>query len=221
MEHSLYSRYKSGEITLMEYYNQLAIKRGFNSYADYQKHLRDTKGFKTQTEYQDHIAIKNGYNGWADYQLQRSHRLGIRKPLSENKECAQWLGIHISERVLSNIFEHVERMPINNIGFDFICKKGYKIDVKSACIRSDRNAWNFGLNNNSIADYFLLLAFDNRNDLNPKHIWLLKNNDSINRINITISNSDRVLNKWKRYEQTDKLEQLIACCDVLKHNGGD
>jgi hypothetical protein len=71
-----------------------------------------------------------------EWQVFSARKYGA-KPLNENRDCSQYLGIHIAERVLSNIFENVKRLPLHNHGYDFICNKGYKIDVKSACnIRS-------------------------------------------------------------------------------------
>ena len=94
--------------------------------------------------------------------------------MENNKSCSQYLGIHIAERILSHIFHNVEQMPYNNPGYDLICGNGYKIDVKSVChVKDIPNKWNFPIRRNKIPDYFLCLAFDNREDLNPKHIWLI------------------------------------------------
>lgn len=90
-----------------------------------------------------------------------------------NKKCFQFLGCHIAERVLSYIFEDVYRMPFNNKGFDFRCKKGFKIEVKSTCVRTNNShseQYFFQGLNNKIADYFLLISFDDRENLNPQHM---------------------------------------------------
>ena len=98
------------------------------------------------------------------------------QPMSENKECSLYLGVHVAEQVLSKVFKNVKQMPNGNKGYDFICNKNMKIDVKSSTIlkrdyKSD--SWLFQIKRNKIADYFLCLAFDNREDLNPLHIWLI------------------------------------------------
>lgn len=98
------------------------------------------------------------------------------RPMAEAKDSASYLGVHISEHVLSNFFDHVKRMPLNNPGYDFICGRGYKIDAKSSCLQHPGDsvpAWRFSIRKNKIADYFVCLAFDNREDLRPQHIWVI------------------------------------------------
>lgn len=122
----------------------------------------------------------------------------------ENKDCSQYLGIHIVEEkiakiVLQMIFEYVEKMPNNNPGFDFICKnprqefldkypqfklernKEYKIDIKSATVDS-LDKLQFVIRYNDIPDYFLLIGFNNRDNLDISGIWLIKGDEQI-RIN--------------------------------------
>jgi hypothetical protein len=96
-----------------------------------------------------------------------NRKRGIRA-FNENKDCPQYLGIHVAERVLSNVFKDVERMPMNNRGYDIICNHNKKIDVKSSCQR-EIGGWMFNIKRNVTADYFLCIAFDNREDLNPVH----------------------------------------------------
>jgi len=156
---------------------------------------------------------------YRNYVNERNYRLGIRKPMNKNKRCSSYLGIHIAENVLSKIFKYVKRMPNNNPGFDFICNKGYKIDVKSSCLNYPKNkspCWHFTLKRNNIPDYFLLLAFDNRNDLNPLHVWLVPNKILNKLFSTSIANLDSSLSKWLKYELNDKLEKVIACCNVMK-----
>ena len=137
-----------------------------------------------------------------------------------NKECPQYLGIYITERVLKHIFNNVEVMKPNNIGFDFICNKGKKIDVKSACRSKHHdqysNNWLFHINNNKIADYFLCIAFDDRENTNPEHLWLIPGEIINNKTGIGISESR--LDKWSKYELDRKLDDVIICCDTIKNN---
>jgi len=135
-----------------------------------------------------------------------------------NKECPQYLGVTVAEKVLSKIFKNVEVMPFGNSGFDFICNSGYRIDVKSACKMKNRKAWIFGIKQNQIADYFLCLAFDNRDNLNPEHIWLIPAKQVNHLKTLTISQSK--LYKLSQYELTNKLNDVISCCNVLRgdHN---
>lgn len=145
------------------------------------------------------------------------------------KECAIFLGCHVAERVLSYVFKVAHRMPYGNKGFDFICDKGFKVDVKSSCLYLRGNTYSFAIRNNKIADYFLLIAFDNRNDLNPQRIWLIKGNEMIRRVKVkhcklnelrslSIKNNNYGLSKLSKYELTDKLKETIKCCDMLKSN---
>lgn len=150
-----------------------------------------------------------------EYKREWRHRTGRQKPMSENRGCAAFLGVHVTERVLSFVFDGVQRMPYGNTGFDFICGGGYKIDAKSACrFSSEKRAdcWKFHINNNPTADYFLCLAFNNRINLTPEHIWLIPAAD-IND-HKTASISETALDKWSKYERP--LDKMMACCNVMK-----
>ena len=155
-------------------------------------------------------ARKNAYN------LKRMHARGDRRPMKEAKDCASYLGVHVAERVLSSVFENVRRMPNNYPGYDFICGKGYKIDVKSSCLyhKGDWNWWAFTIKYNKDADYFLCIAFDNRMDLNPQHIWLIPGRLINHKKALGISN--RSLAKWINYEKP--IGEVIHCCESLKNS---
>ena len=130
-----------------------------------------------------------------------------------NKECGVWLGDK-AEIILMSMFDHVERMPNGNPGYDFTCGKGYRIDAKSGCLRKHNpNTWRFGINRNKIADYFLCLALDNRQDLNPLHVWLIPGKDINHLSGATISKS--TLSKWSEYEQP--LNTVLSCCNTMKN----
>lgn len=148
----------------------------------------------------------------------RNYITGRSKPMYENKKCSSYLGIYISEQVLSKVFNNVEVMPPTNPSYDFICNKGKKIDVKSSCIRIDNInnvkyfKWNFKIRKNKVADYFLCIAFDNREDLNPLHVWLIPGNE-VNRKQ-TASISPSTTHKWDKYRiNTDKVTEW---CNKLK-----
>lgn len=232
---SMYQKYKLGEITCSEYNKWLENKkasgitsmhtkmlRGEISLYEYQTHRAQQNGFESVAEYQDSVAQNNGMKDRNEMHNKNRYDAGTRSPMSENKECASYLGVHIAERVLSHVFENVTRMPNNHMGFDFVCKKGYRIDVKSACLNS-RNMWRFSIEQNKVPDYFLLLAFDNRTELNPMHIWLIKGTDIVGVRNKSIMNNQNDLRiyansifEYTIYEVKDKLDQVIACCEVLK-----
>jgi hypothetical protein len=115
----------------------------------------------------------------------------------------------VAERVLSNIFKNVTRMKMNHTGYDFICGKGFKIDVKSSC---GEEGWNFILKQNKIADYFLCLAFDNRESLNPQFLWLIPGPVVNYKTGLHIQRSQSA--KWKEYELP--IERVMECCSSLK-----
>lgn len=164
---------------------------------------------------QEKKAKRQQFRSYNSYRRYYNPKYGKIISMSENKDCTLYLGVHIAERVLSHIFEDVVRMPNGTPGFDFICKKGFKIDVKSSCL-SKKGYWQFNIKYNKIADYFLLLAFDNREYLNPEHIWLIKRSDLSNKGKILINNAEYSLLYYIKYEQIDKLEILKDCCNILR-----
>ena len=143
----------------------------------------------------------------------RKHRLGLSRPFDENKDCSSYLGV-IAEQVLSKVYKDVQVMPYGNPGFDFICNKGYKIDVKSGCTRINNksNNWIFIIKKNKIPDYFLCLAFDNRNDINPLYYWLIPNHIVNDKVSIGISKS--TINKWDEYKLD--INKVIECCNNMR-----
>lgn len=219
-EKSMWRKWKDGEITRTKYNDFMAQQNGFKDANDAINQWIVDRGM-TRSEYNDYKAQKSGYKNHSDRCMQWRYKRGMNKSTIDNKKCANYLGIHIAERLLSKIFEDVKRMPYANRGYDFICKRGFKIDVKSSCLSKNRNNWNFHIDNNQIADYFLLLAFDNREDLNPLHIWLIRGDEIFNkrtvqsRKGITIFNTIKNIGLYKSYEQTGKLEKLKECCGKL------
>ena len=144
-------------------------------------------------------------------QKTRANRKHGMKPMIENKECASFLGVHVAEKVLYNVFKNVKRMPHNHPGYDFICGNGYKIDVKSSTTRKEKS-WEFNIRQNMIADYFLCIAFDNRDDLNPLYLWLIPK-DVANKSKIIYINKNTIA-KWNTYKLD--MNRVIKCCNTLK-----
>lgn len=144
------------------------------------------------------------------------YKKGINKPMNKNKLCSYFLGVHVAEQVLYNTFKNVSRMPVTNSGYDFVCGKGYKVDVKSACCafreENSTGSWSFHIRKNKIADYFLCLAFDNRLDLTPKHIWMIPGHEVNNKTTIDISNS--TIDKWSQWERS--IDKVVTCCNKMK-----
>ena len=151
------------------------------------------------------------------WDINRRHQLGKCRPQSEAKDCPNYLGICVAERVLSRYFDKVTKMPTNNPGYDMVCGKGFKIDVKSACERKAKtsNGWQFSIARNKIADYFLCLAFDNRSSLNPVHVWLIPSSICNSFSGLWITDSDKGLKKYEKYERP--LDKVISCCNNIKN----
>jgi hypothetical protein len=135
--------------------------------------------------------------------------------MNKNRGCSSFLGVYIAERVLSKVFNDVETMPYGHSGYDFICNKGKKIDVKSACARHRSNTninWVFHIRKNKIADYFLCIAFDNREDLNPIKMWMIPGNILNHLTHTSIGN--RTMSKWEEYEMD--ITKTYECCEQMK-----
>jgi hypothetical protein len=149
----------------------------------------------------------------------QSYKSGRRHPLADAKDSASYLGVYVTERILGHIFNSTKRMPIGNPGYDFVCGKGFKIDAKSSCLRSYSNLvakpfWQFHIERNTTADYFFCLAFDNRESLEPVHIWLIPGNVVNHLTTLSITNSPTVLKKWSKYERP--LDKVITCCALIR-----
>lgn len=145
--------------------------------------------------------------------LEYNRRCYRKKPRTQhlhNKTCSTFLGITVAEQVLSKVFKDVEIMPPNNPGYDFICNHGKNIDVKSSCLH--KNTWNFSIKRNKIADFFLCIAFDDRESLNPLHLWLIPGYIINTQAGASVSKS--TIHKWSEYKLD--ISKTLACCTSLK-----
>lgn len=147
----------------------------------------------------------------SDIPLPNGFEIKKNSKMATNKECGSYLGIVVAEQLLIRIFKNVQVMHQGHSGFDFICGEGYRIDSKSAAT-GDKGYWLFNIERNEIADYFILMAFDNRRDLNIEHIWLIPGKAINNRKSVQISKS--TLPKWSKYEQP--IDKAILCCNEMK-----
>lgn len=139
------------------------------------------------------------------------------KPMSESRDSPVFLGVFVAERALSEFFDHIERMPYGNPGYDFICGKGFKIDVKSSCLRHGRKrapCWNFRFGQNQVADYFLCIGFNNREELTPMHVWLIPCDSVRGLTGISVSDLYKSLAKWSQYERP--MDKINTCCEKMK-----
>lgn len=171
----------------------------------YREHVEERKE-KSRRYYQGHKEEAK------EYQRQR---LG-RQSMYENKSCSQYLGIVIAERLCRHLFKDVEVMPNNHSGYDIICNKGKKIDVKARCIDYANNGnnprWKFDIYRNTTADYFIFVAFDNRTDLNLLYLWMIPGKE-INE-NASKSISPSTIHKWNKWKRD--IDDAQLCCAEIK-----
>jgi hypothetical protein len=163
------------------------------------------------------VASRTWRNAHPGHSAAYQHAVGKCAPMEKTKDCALYLGVVVAERALSGFFDHIKRMPFGNPGYDFICGKGYKIDVKASCLNIRQNKtpiWTFDIRKNKTADYFLCLAFNDRKSLTPMHVWLIPGNAINSRRGIGITNSRRPLSKWAIHERS--LEKVNECCNRME-----
>lgn len=185
------------------------------------------------------IAERGGFKDHNAHELNRCHKdmehkrkytqewryeNGIQSPMSENENCSHFLGTYIAERqygriILPEMFGGIEKeMPYGNPWYDFLVKGNIKVDIKSCCLRRDERynwmGWEPHARFNNVTDYFVILAFDDRENLNLIFIWSIGKNEIIRgnkfcmRDSIKITNTRRGLLEFKRFDRTDELECL-------------
>lgn len=189
-------------------------------------------------ERNEEIAKRAGFKNHNEYELNRCHKdmehkrkyirewrhtNGIQLPMDVNTDCAHYLGTIVAERqygriILPEIFGGIEQeMSYGNPWYDFLVKGNIKVDVKSCCLREMKGwiGWEPHVRFNSVTDYFVILAFDDRENLHLVHIWMIGKNEIIrgdkfyNRGSIKITNKYRYLLPFKRFDWIDKLECII------------
>jgi hypothetical protein len=136
---------------------------------------------------------------------------------SENKACSKYLGVVIAETILSHEFPGFIRMPNDNPGYDYDCPKGFRVDVKSACISVSPYGtakWHYAIRKNKIPHFFLFVAFDNRTDLNLLYIWLIPGSLINTKTGIAILDTPEGLAKWSKYSRP--LTNALNCCSQLR-----
>ncbi len=178
------------------------------------------KGFNNYDEYLNIIALGRGFTCYGEYEKVWMYYPGMTSPIKENRKDTRFLGIYIAENAISKLFKGSQKMPFNNIGYDIICPKGHRIDVKST-ILNRYNIFNFHINRNKIADYFILVAFNNIMELKPLHLWIIKGDENISGCpmrelkTLSMLNEHDHLEDYQKYEKIDKLEELKGICKIF------
>ena len=182
----------------------------------------ENAGCMTSKEYLDKCAQKLGFKNCAERVREHSHEIGKNIPIEFREDCGIYFG-EFTENLMIQTFEDANKMPYGNPGFDWTCKRGDKIDNKGACLiykQGHSPFWEFYIGNNSIADWFILSAWDNRDSLNPLHVWAFRKNDLVrgrkfcdfNIFSITDNNQES-LKKLEKYEITNRLYKLKELCN--------
>lgn len=186
------------------------------------------KNTKSGMDRNEELAKRRGFKSYSEYQNYYIHNKEKCLTYYKNMDCSLWLGVKVAENILPEIYENVILMPFNNRGFDALCSKGYKIDVKSSCILKVKNKYlweylEFDIDHNETADYFLCICFDNRKDLNVLYMWLIKSDEIIRGRKLSDFKSLRIMNseigigKFRKYELSDDLHiKAREVCKRLK-----
>lgn len=227
LKRSIDVRHKEFDITIKNY--------GCKNLQDYQDKCAKKLGFKDRKE---RGKVYRELINHTEYTREWKWNHNVCSPSSENEDCSLNLGFHTAERKIARkyipiILEEIEdEMPVNNLGYDIVCKGGIKIDVKAR--RLIDNKWEFPIKHNNTADYFLLIGFnDDYNDkLKILHIWLIGKNDKIrkhiagkhyrmekfhNRETISIYNdpgSSMYFKYFQKYDQMDKLSEEFIIVEM-------
>lgn len=192
---------------LDEFHNNKNLKNGKACYC---KECKKEENEKYRGEHKEEIAKYSKERYENVIREKRGHL-----SMYENKSCSVYLGIVIAERLCRHLFKDVEMMPNGFPGYDIICNKGKKINVKSATVTFNHGKnpqWAFTINRNTIADFFILVAFDNRSDLNPLYLWMIPGKE----INEDTSKSIALsrIHKWDKWKRS--IEEVQICCAEMK-----
>ena len=188
------------------------------------KKIMKEAGCNNYSEYNERCARNAGFKDVAEKVKEWTHETGRRLPKEFNEDCSAHFG-EFTENIMIQTFENAKKMPYGNPGFDWTCKNGDKIDNKGVClvcIQGKSQRWVFSIKYNNIAEWFILSAWDNRDSLNPLHVWIFHKNDIFKgkkfwrRDTVTIIDSPKGLMRFKEYEVTDRLDKLKELCNKKK-----
>jgi len=181
-------------------------------------------GLNSLKEYKDYHAQKRRYKDSADVLREWRHDTGRQSSMSENKDCSSYLGVEIAEKKIARIIlprilgEIKKEMPYKGCRFDYLIEGDIKVDSKAGCLIDGNRRWSFFINHNDVAGFFLIIAFDSRDNLYCEHIWLFERNEMINgakfymRGQFKITNDREYLSEYKKFEVTDKLSEKERHC---------
>ncbi len=204
--------------------NEEFLKRnGFKNNKEYLDYLAQRKLCDNFREYRDEWAQNKGYEDSNEYLRELKWKQGKKIPFDTDEYCSAYLGVYIAERkvariILPRIFKKAieKEMSLGNPGFDFIIG-GYKVDVKSSSLLDNRR-WMFQPKYNKMTDYFLCIAFDNRENLYCMYVWLFKGDQIIKgrkfykRFGFSITDKPTYVNYFIENEYTNMLNEQERNC---------
>ena len=173
----------------------------------------------TKEKRKDYYENRGGREHHKDWYENRGGReIHGKVSMYENKSCPKYIGVVVAERLIKHLFNDVEMMPHGFPGYDMICNKGKKVNVKAStiCVRQNKNStmnsWQFCIKYNKDCDFFLCMAFDNVIDLNPLMAWMIPADEVNDNSGLRISASD--IHRWDKWKMD--LNNAQACCDLMK-----
>ena len=183
----------------------------------------ENAGCKNTKGYLDKCARDLGFKDNAERQREQSYNTGKSLPKEFREDCPVYFG-DFTESLMIQTFEGAVRMRHNNPGFDWICKRGDKIDNKGRCLIYNNKSpnWIFNIRYNNIADWFILSAWDSRDSLTPLHVWAFHKDDIVGgkkfwrRDSFSITNTPKGLKEFEKYEITGRLDKLKELCNKKK-----
>lgn len=177
------------------------IKRyGFENGYRYSCWLQKVGILKNPTEVRqkqkDDWAKSIGFVDFNDYRNNWNYETGRSVPNGVNEDSATYLS-EFTENFMIQKYPGAKKMPPCNPGFDYLWN-GIKIDVKGSCIfyRIDRQpGFIFHVRHNHIADKFVLVGCDNRENMNPLFAWEF---DKYDLVKYGIGKGFEIRNFWDR-----------------------
>jgi hypothetical protein len=130
----------------------------------------------------------------------------------EGRNSAHAMG-KIGEDLVMLRFPDAVHMPRTHCPYDFECPKGYKIDVKTSCINKSGN-WFFNIFKDDVPDYYLLVAFDDRTNLNVLRVWWVPGDVIGHLVHVSIRPGCKSEDKFEEYRNYDGT--LAKCCIAMK-----
>jgi hypothetical protein len=173
--------------------------------------------YKTRLDYANAVAQKAGFKDEAErYRLYR-HETGRQRPMEDTPDCPEYFGICIGEKYVSQVFEDSKPVPYGTPGYDWEWND-LKVQHKARCLNTlgVPRYWRFTrLDYNKIAQKFVISGWDNRNTLNPKHIWIFDKDEIMsdglpfwNRHDFKIYDTPEGLAEYAKYEDVERLNKL-------------